>query len=115
MENTTHTPAPWGIVAEVPKMAEDGATAYIIGNRDWSVKDMTGPAQATNDKKVVCIMSDHKLETCQPNIKLVCAAPELLSCLISLLDKADREFKDSGIWVATREDARQAIKLATGE
>lgn len=74
---TNYTKPPWGIVAEAPKASEGGATAYIIGNKDWTIKDMTGPSQATNDENIVCIVPHHNLKTDDGNLKLICAAPEL--------------------------------------
>lgn len=100
-----YTDGPWHICDTDLNVSQVG----ISGSKPYGKKGYTTIARMVNCK--------YGMDAGEiiANCHLIAAAPELLSCLISLLDKADREFKDSGIWVATREDARQAIKLATGD
>lgn len=109
-QETEHTPGPWGIIAQAPKQHDNGHDCFILGAKDWSVKDMTGPAQASNGDMAVCIVPHIKGKYCDGNLRLIIAAPELLEALEAMIGKPHYEDEHAPYIMA-----KKAIKKARGQ
>ena len=95
MNNTQHTPGPWGILEEI------GHPSLITA---WNEN-----AGATDDIAVVC--DEYEGQPSQANARLIAAAPDLLAALQGMLEWARRvEVANPGHEIV---DALEAIDKAT--